>query len=284
MNNNVFENFFEELSIKNEQNNPRQDGDYMKKDGLLYCGNCHTGKQCRVSFLGKERIVACQCKCSREKDEREERERKNREKLEEIAKMRASGIHDANIRGWTFANDDGKAPDVMRKARKYYDNWKQMYEDNIGLLLFGDVGTGKTYFAACIANALIDDGYPVLMTNFSKIINALSGFNTEDKNAYINSLNNYKLLIIDDLGVERQSDFAMEQVYNVIDSRYKNGQPIIVTTNISIEDIKNPADIKYKRIYDRIIEMTIPIKVSGTSRREGLHKAKLQIARELFAE
>lgn len=278
----IYEDFFDKLSVANAKNNPKQEGDYTE-DGLLYCGKCHTKKQCRVEYGGRVKIVSCLCKCKEEERDREEEERKKQEQLERIRQKRLSGIHDANIRGWTFDKDDGKAPDVMDKAKKYYSNWSKMYEDNIGLLLFGDVGTGKTFFAACIANALIDDGVPVMMTNFSKIINALSGFNIEDKNAYINSFNNYKLLIIDDLGVERQSDFAMEQVYNIIDNRYKNGQPVIVTTNISIEDIKNPADIKYKRIYDRILEMTIPIKVSGQSRRELLHKEKLRLARDLFA-
>jgi DNA replication protein DnaC len=128
-----------------------------------------------------------------------------------------------------------------------------VYKDNTGLLLWGNIGTGKTFFAACIANALINNGVPVLMTNFAKIINALSGFNIEDKNKYIVDFNRYKLLVIDDLGAERQSDFAQEIVYNVIDSRYKNGQPIIITTNLTLDEIKKPANITYSRIYDRIL-------------------------------
>lgn len=234
----MFEEIFEKAVKTAEENSLHNDNDYVL-DGILYCGNCNTPKQCVINAFGKDRIVSCICQCQKEAREKEEQERKKKEKLERIARMRANGIHDANIRNWTFENADNSNPKLMDKARRYYSKWEEMHNNNIGLLLFGNVGTGKTYFAACIANALISDGVPVLMTNFSKILNDLSGFKEDDKNSYINSLNNYELLIIDDLGVERQSDYALEQVFNVIDSRYKNGQPLIVTTNLSVEDLSH---------------------------------------------
>jgi DNA replication protein DnaC len=155
---------------------------------------------------------------------------------------------------------------------------------NIGLLIFGNVGTGKTYFAACIANALTDKGVPVIMTSFSTIVNSMGGFYDEEKVNYLRSLNNYKLLIIDDLGAERQSDFMLEQVYNIIDSRYKSNLPIIITTNLTLKDIQNPQDMKYKRIYDRITEMCVPLKYDGESRRKEAHADKLAKARQMFAD
>ena len=63
----------------------------------------------------------------------------------------------------------------MDKARAYVENWKEAYKNNTGLLLFGDVGTGKSFFAGCIANALLDRDVPVLMTNFPTILNRLTG-------------------------------------------------------------------------------------------------------------
>lgn len=271
------------IALNAEKNAKHNDDDYIL-GGILYCGKCGTPKQTKVNFLGVEKTVYCLCECEQERLKKEEEEIKKQEKLRRIAHLRANGIHDENIRSWTFENADDTNPDAINKAKRYYQKWSEMHEKNIGLLLFGNVGTGKTYFAACVANALINDGVPVLMTNFSKILNDLSGFKEADKNAYINSLNNYELLIIDDLGVERQSDYALEQVFNIIDSRYKNGQPLIVTTNLSIEDLRNPQDMKFKRIYDRILEMTIPIKIDGVSRREQLHKDKLEIAKSLFAD
>lgn len=271
------------IALNAERNAKHNEDDYTL-GGILYCGKCGTPKQTKVNFLGNEKTVYCLCKCEQERLKKEEEEIKKQEKLRRIAHLRANGIHDENIRNWTFENADNTNPDAINKAKRYYQKWAEMHEKNIGLLLFGNVGTGKTYFAACVANALINDGVPVLMTNFSKILNDLSSFKEADKNSYVNSLNNYELLIIDDLGVERQSDYALEQVFNIIDSRYKNGQPLIVTTNLSIEDLRNPQDMKFKRIYDRILEMTIPIKIDGVSRREQLHKDKLEVAKSLFAD
>lgn len=253
--------------------------DYMQ-DGLLYCGRCRTQKQCRVTFFGEEHVVYCTCECRQQELAEEEKAERRRVRQEWIEKRRIEGIPDANLRTWTFEKDDSQDSKAMRIVRRYYEKWEKVYADNIGLYIYGNVGTGKTFAAACIANGLIDKGVPVLMTSFSRLVNALTGFKEADKNAYIASLHRYKLLVIDDLGVERQSDFAMEQIYNIIDSRYKDGQPIIVTTNRSVEELCKQADTKNRRIFDRILEMTVPVKIDGVSRREQLHREKLERARE----
>lgn len=61
------------------------------------------------------------------------------------------------------------------------------------------------------------------------------------------------MLIIDDLGVERSSEYALEQVYNVVDSRYLSRLPFIVTTNLTLNELKKPLDLARARIYDRIL-------------------------------
>ena len=85
---------------------------------------------------------------------------------------------------------------------------------------------------------LLDKGIPVLMTNFSRILNTLTGMYSDDRNQFIDSFNKYSLLIIDDLGIERSSEFALEQVFNVIDSRYRSKKPLIVTTNLTLDELK----------------------------------------------
>lgn len=282
-----FESTIDAIAKNVEKNVTHDDSDYIL-DGIVYCGNCNEPKQTRFSVpsLNIDKIVPCICKCRKEELEKEEQEREYQKKLQRIARMRISGIQDEKMREWTFENSDPdkENPNVKAKALRYCEKWDEMYSNNIGLLFFGNKGTGKTRMAANIANNLINKGVPVLMTSFTKIIKDLTGFKIQDKNGYVNSLNNYELLIIDDLGVERESDFALEQVFDVIDTRYRNGQPLIVTTNLSVEDLKNAQDIKLGRIYDRILEMTVPIKVDGVSIREQLHKDKLKLARELFAD
>ena len=76
-----------------------------------------------------------------------------------------------------------------------------------------------------------------------------------------------RLLIIDDLGVERDTPYVLETVYLVIDERYKSGKPFIITTNLSLEELRNPADLEHGRIYDRIMERCVPVAFSGKNYR-----------------
>lgn len=201
------------------------------------------------------------------------------ERIQRLNVLKSMCFQDSALYNWTFENDNGRNP-LISKAKTYADKWSDMLSKNIGLLLWGEVGTGKTYFAACIANALVENGASVRMTNFSAILNDL--FYENDKNQYIGRLNNHSLLIIDDLGIERDTDYALEQVYNIIDTRYKSGKPFIVTTNLAIAEIKNPVDTAHKRIYDRVLEMCVPIKFCGESLRTQKASDKMKSARKLF--
>lgn len=239
-------------------------GDY-EKDGLLYCGKCHTPKQHRGEFLGIVKIVPCICKCRAAELQAAERQREAEKLQERIKCQRKAGFLESDMQHWTFSADDGADPRIMRAAKKYVDNFAQFKEQGKGLLLYGGVGTGKTFAAACIVNALIDTGKPCLMTNFSRVLNTLWGI--EEKQAYIDSLNKFDLLVLDDLGTERRSEYAQENVFNVIDARYRAKLPLIITTNLSIEEIKKPDSVGNSRIYDRVLEMCHPVEVNGHSRR-----------------
>jgi DNA replication protein DnaC len=206
----------------------------------------------------------------------EERQRR----MERIKRRKAQGLQDRYLYDYTFANDNGQKP-LMDKARAYVENWKEAYKSNIGLLLFGDVGTGKSFFAGCIANALLDRDVPVLMTNFPTILNRLTGMFSEDRSEFIASFDEYDLLIIDDLGVERSTEYAMEQMFFVIDSRYRSRRPMIITTNLKLSELKNPPDLAHARIYDRILERCAPILFDGKNFREENAGATRQTAKDI---
>ena len=142
-----------------------------------------------------------------------------------------------------------------------------MLEKNLGMLLYGPKGTGKTFLACAVANALLEKLVPVSVTSFPEILNRLWRRDA-DRQGYIDRLSEYKLLVVDDLGAERDTPYACEQVYNVIDSRLRSGLPLIVTTNLTLSDLENETDIRYARIYDRILEMCpLQLCLSGESRR-----------------
>lgn len=259
------QNAVESLIERSKTAIPTNDCDYIGEDGLLYCGKCHTKKQTEVMLFDTIRRPMCLCKCEAEKRDKEEAERKQADFDRKIKDLRRTGFPESNMQEWTFENDDMTNSRVTNAMKKYVENFDEMKKQGKGLLLYGSCGTGKTYAACEVANALIDKGYPVLVTNFARIINALQA--TFEKQEYIDSFNRFSLLVIDDLGIERNTEFAKEQVFNIIDSRYRAGLPMIITTNLSIDKIKKPDDIENGRIYDRILERCFPIEVSGQSRR-----------------
>ncbi len=248
------------------KSNAAQDGDYTK-DGLLYCGKCRTPKQCKVNIFGSERTVYCLCKCGVKAWETEEALQKYREKMIDIQRMRQTGFPDTEMQNWNFDRDDKSNPKISEVARNYVDNFDEMKKRGKGLLLFGSVGTGKTFISACIANALIDKGNACLVTNFARLVNTISGM-YEGKQEYIDSLNRYDLLVIDDLASERDTEYMGEIVQNIIDSRYRSGLPLIVTTNLTSDELKHPAEIRKQRIYSRLYEMCVPVEVKGKDRRK----------------
>ena len=241
--------------------------DYMDTEtGLLVCGKCHTKKQKKISFMGVERVVGCLCQCAAEEMEREREKHREEEELLHIRQMKSAGLQDSTFFDYTFANCDETHP-CVQYARRYVGNYAEFQKNGQGLLFWGNVGTGKTFLAGCIANALMEKNIPVLMTSFPKLLNALGGLYSGEKNEYLKSLNQYRLLIIDDLGVERDTPYVLETVYLVIDERYKSGKPFIITTNLSLEELRNPADLEHGRIYDRIMERCVPVAFSGKNYR-----------------
>ena len=261
---------------------PKEDEYVNKADGLIYCAKCHTPRQCVIHHGDRIVTPPVMCDCQRTVEEKAEAAFQKRQEEFRIERMKASGLQDRYLHDYTFANDKGYNPEI-KKAQQYVAEWAMMKENCIGLLLWGNVGTGKTFIAACIANALIEKGVSVLMTNFSKILNSLSGMFDVDRNNFIESFNRYSLLIIDDLGIERNSDFALEQVFNVIDSRYRSKKPLIVTTNLTLDELKHPKDLAHARIYDRVLERCVPLKVNRQNIRHLNAANTLRSAKKLFS-
>lgn len=258
------------------------EGDYRDGNGLLMCGKCHSEKECILTKPdGTTKTVHCACKCSVAQHEKEAEEKRKRDRMQYLDSMRRTGFPDAEMREWTFAKSDHTDQRNENIARKYVANFNAMRKQGTGLLLCGQVGTGKSFLAACIANELINQGTPCLMTNFSRIISRVSEkFGGDQK--YLDDLNRFDLLIIDDLGAERDTEFTWEKVMNVIDARYRAGLPLIITTNFEPKDFADRGDIRRQRVFSRLKEMCILLEVKGTDRRSKKMQDKLETAKSLL--
>ena len=267
---------------KKAESNLKVNGNDYEKNGLVYCGNCNSPRQTIVRFGNTKKKVACMCKCECEAYEKQKELDKKQKRMDMVNRLRTDGIK-LSLQGCTFESDDGtRNRKQMAMAKRYVEKWQQIKDENIGLLFWGDTGNGKTFTAACIANELVSRGVPVLMTSFPKILSMAQGMYSDEKKDYIQSLNNYDLLIVDDLGVERHTDFGFEIVYSVIDQRYIEKLPIIITTNLTAEEMKNPKELRTQRIYDRVNEMCVPVRFDGDSKRKEIAEEKIVRAREIL--
>ncbi|CAL7867245.1 IstB-IS21 domain-containing protein [Fusobacterium necrophorum subsp. funduliforme] len=258
---------------------------HYEKDGHIYCKTCNEridGKP--ITTLNKLMIFRISCKCDRDRAEQETL----REKLIAQDRLRDNCFISRNQKAYTFENaDEYTDEDIIKKAQNYVKHFEEMRKDNVGLLLYGNVGSGKTYIACAIANSIITEySYTVKMRNFAQILNDLQkgGFNL-DRNEYIEQITSPTLLVLDDFGIERNTEYALEQIYNVINARYLKARPTIITTNLNFKDIeKEQKDIMLGRIYSRIIEMCLPLRVTGLDRRKIQSKEKLKKAQNLIDE
>lgn len=128
----------------------REDEYYNAQDNLIYCRKCNTPRQQRVALVGEEKAIPIRCRCQQEIYDKEMAAQKRYEFLDQVDRLKSDGLPDKILREYTFANDKGYNPEI-KKAYNYVAHWDEMKEKSIGLLLWGDVGTGKTFIAGCIA-------------------------------------------------------------------------------------------------------------------------------------
>lgn len=259
-------------------------GDYVE-NGILMCGKCKTPKQTWVDVgnLGGKRLFPAQCKCERtaaEEDTRKIESARTKMLLQDIVRL---GYLDKSYLSETFEVDDGRTPKIAEDMKRYVSKWSEMKEKNIGLIFCGPCGRGKTFYAACIANAVrVQYHDRVLISSLPALVDEMSRNYGENSEAVIERLKTYPLVVIDDLGVERDTAFSYEKVENIINTRCRAEKPLVITTNLSMDDFKAPNDIRQQRIFSRLSEMCVPYTIDGPDRRRPKGQAKVKAAREIL--
>ena len=257
---------------------------------LKICKNCGGTKESIIEAFGRKIKVPVMCKCEKQKYNQLKEEEERKQKIMRLERLRKYSLMDKQFEQCTFENFevDETNKQFFNIAKKYVERFEDMKKENIGLLLYGPPGTGKTYLAFCIANELLNRLVPVIAISsiglLNKIKETYKKYGDEGEVEIINSLKNASLLVLDDLGAENSTDWAKEKIYEIIDSRYRDKKPIIITTNLSLEQLmeKMAGDDGVYRTYDRIIEMCTPLEIKGRARRVETAKAKQDLLKELF--
>lgn len=248
-------------------------GDTRNEEDLLICGICGKPKEMWLTLDGADDKpplrVRILCKCQEDRLDAEEakaaaqrRKMRNEETLGLLQEIGAT----LPIT-YSFDMYDGGSDTNYNQAKYYADHFERMLRDNIGLLFYGSTGRGKTFFSESIARSITGLGYLAVYTRIPNLAEAMKANDGRDRALILRIINRCDLLILDDLGAERDTAWMLEQAELIIDTRYKAKRPVIVTTNLDPRDLISAEDLAHKRPYERIMEMCRPVEITGENRR-----------------
>lgn len=251
------------------------------------CSVCGEDLQAIQEMLGRTFIRNRNCLCRREEYDRRRSTEENQQKQNRVKQLLSNSMMGGNFRQKTFENWNHAIgnEEMFTMATNYAEQFQEMKKQHIGITIWGDPGNGKTYASMAIANRLLDKGIPVICVSINSILERFrASYNTwghEGEDTILNGLRNADLLIIDDLGTEQLNEWSKTKIYQIMDSRYNNGEPlpIIITTNFKMQEIMDKYD---RRTYERIVEMAPPIKNRMKSVRMNKAKEKTEVINKLF--
>lgn len=253
----------------------------------MICSNCGEPIQKRIELLGKMRIVPIVCKCKKEQLEKSKLRELNRERQDRLKRLFKCSLMDEKFKIETFEKwDHSKGNKKMFEIGiKYCENFLEVKKNGAGFLIYGPPGNGKTFLSNCIANRLLQKEVPVICVSINALLERIqstyNSFGKEGESDILKTLANADLLIIDDLGTEQKTDWALTKIYNIVDSRYRNGLPLIISTNKQLEELKS---IYHQRTVDRLFEMCTPLKNGDRSIREIKAKEKTDKLRGILSK
>ena len=244
---------------------------------VTYCSTCGEPISKIINLLGKTRIVPVTCNCKVKELEKFNAKLEYNKKKDTLDRVFGTRLSTKNTKDISFEKWNDSLGNIELKALgyRYCNHFEKNLKGNIGFALSGNAGVGKSFLSLCIAKEIEKKGYTVLSITINDILDKLKeSFNSSNREIQLNkmliAINSADLLILDDLGVETPSLWVNSVMYRIIDSRYMNSKPLIITTNL--EDFNRYDEAG--RINSRIAEMCKPIKIKGDDIRRVKAKAK----------
>lgn len=244
-----------------------------------YCAVCGKEKLWRVAdFMGRrfKGLMMCQCEIEQEEEaKRQEEARQKQERLDRVLAMSNLGERFANASFETWKRSP-QTDNCFHAVKDYAEAFDK--ETDEGLCVYGVAGNGKSHLAAALVNSVIEKGYTAVFIEvpdlFARIKATYDGGGEYSESKILKMLGICDLLVLDDAGAERPSEWVQEKFYQIINTRYKNRLPLVITTNT--KDMAGLESIIGFRAYDRVLEICRPLKNSGESYRRNIAVQRLR--------
>ena len=268
----------------------------INKSDFIECEYCKNKLYRRIiewELYGTKRTITLdyeRCKCNKAKAYWNEydlkklrilEEQRKLELMQEFSRKVEKIIKNSKIskRNLNYKFDNFETNNSNKKVFNNLKNYSEKLVNGIekkGLILVGNNGVGKTHLACSIANKLIENGIPViygtLINLLAELRNSYDTDNDISEMEIIKLYENVALLIIDDLGKEKPSEWGLEKLFTIINSRYENNLPVIITTNYNqnslVERLSLNGEIETaKLIISRLYEMCYLVKIEDIDHR-----------------
>lgn len=167
----------------------------------------------------------------------------------------------------TFANfEKRRDPQAYNQCLAYSNRENLFSEKRNSLMIFGPVGSGKTHLSASIANDFAERGIPTLFGTYSEHLEHIKDeFDSAGANEYLRDMKTMMVLVIDDIGKEKQTEWTQQILFDVVNYRYEHLLPIIITTNFSAEQL---AEYVGHPVWSRLYEMSNGVTTAGSDYRQ----------------